>query len=292
MSEQAQARPAEGATAKPKPRRLFKRIMIYILVVYMVWLMIGCTIQRSILFPRSMVDVPVTALTTPDTEVIYLESPQGSVEAWFIPGKGVSDQSPGPVVIFAHGNGELIDHWPYELGAYTDMGISVLLPEFRGYGRSAGNPSQKAIAQDYAAFYDLIIQRPEVDASRVVIHGRSIGGGVAAQLADDRPSAALILQSSPSSIRRIAARFLIPWFMVRDPFHAVPVVRDYPNPVLVMHGSHDRVVPPSHATRLSDAATHPDSRLILYDTDHNTIPPSATYWDDIEQFLKDAGVLD
>ena len=271
--------------------------MIYLVVIYLAWLWVGFFIQRRILFPRYMVQAPPVAsmvgmVMTYGIDVLTVDSPQGPVEGWFMPGIGVSAESPGPVVIFAHGNGELIDHWPYELDAYTNMGVSVLLPEYRGYERSAGDPSQKAIAQDYAAFYDLIIQRPDVDAARVVLHGRSIGGGVAAQLADDRPSAAMILQSSPSSIRRIAARFLVPWFLVRDPFNSVPVVRDYPYPVLVMHGSQDHIIPPSHATRLANAATHPESRLILYDTDHNTIPPSDTYWDDIEQFLKDADVLE
>ncbi len=277
--------------APARAKRLLKRTMIYLLGIYLVWLLIGCSIQRSILFPRSLVGGPIAVLVRSDTEVFYIESPQGPVEAWFILGDGVTAQAPGPVVIFAHGNGELIDHWPDGLRGYKRLGISVLLPEFRGYGRSAGDPSQRAIAQDFAQFYDDVIKRPEVDPSRVVLHGRSIGGGVAAQLAADRPSAALILQSSPSSIKRMVARFLLPWFLVRDPFDSVRVVRGYKQPVLVMHGKVDKTVPPSHGTRLAKATTNPVSRLIFYDVDHNTLPPSEPYWRDIKQFLKDAGVL-
>jgi fermentation-respiration switch protein FrsA (DUF1100 family) len=292
MPESAPTCPVKDTAANPKRGWWLKRIMIYILIIYLAWLVIGFTIQRSILFPRSMAGGTHATFVRSDIEVFFIESPQGPVEAWFIPGDGVSDETPGPLVIFAHGNGELIDNWPDMLREYRSLGFSVLLPEFRGYGRSAGTPSQKAIGEDYTSFYDLVIERPDVDATRVVIHGRSIGGGGAVQLAADRPSAAMILQSSPSSIRPLASRLLLPGFLVRDPFNSVPVIRDYPNPVLVMHGSQDHVIPPSHATRLADTATHPTSRLILYDSDHNTVPPSESYWDDIEQFLKDAGILE
>jgi len=276
--------------ASTKALRLLKRTMIYLIAIYLAWLLIGCSIQRSILFPRSLVGGSGLASPPQDVEVFYIESSQGPVEGWFIPGEGVSDDTPGPVVIFAHGNGELIDHWPDGLRGYTRMGVSVMLPEFRGYGRSAGDPSQRAIGEDFSMFYDLVIQRPNVDPSRVVLHGRSIGGGVASQLASDRPSAVLIMQSSPSSIRRMAARFLLPWFLVRDPFDSVSVLRNYKQPVLVMHGNIDKIVPPSHAKRLAKAAD--DYTLIFYDVDHNTLPPSEPYWRDIEQFLKDAGVLE
>ncbi len=281
--------------SKPKPSRWPRRIrrtMVYLILIYAVWLLIGCSIQRSILFPRSMIDVPASAAVTPETEQLSIESPQGQVEGWFIPGEGVTDQSPGPLVIFAHGNGELIDHWPIMLHQYSQLGISVLLPEFRGYGRSAGDPSQKAIQQDYVAFYDLVTKRPDVDASRIVFHGRSIGGAVVIQLAKERPPNAMILQSAPASIRRMAARFLVPWFLVRDPYVGVPIVEQYDGPVLVMHGKLDRIVPPSNATRLADAATHEHSRLIWYDVDHNTLPSPKVYWQDIEHFLKDAKILD
>ena len=287
----------DNNTHKPAKKRnttigLLKRTMIYLIAVYLVWLCIGCTIQRSILFPRSMIEVPAVPNAGPEVQILHIDSPQGPVEGWFIPGKGVNEQTPGPLVIFAHGNGELIDHWPWMLSDYTEMGISVLLPEFRGYGRSAGDPSQKAIQQDYTAFYDLAVERPDVDASRIVLHGRSIGGAVVIQLAKDRPPKAMILQSAPASVRRIASRFLVPWFLVSDPYFGMPIIEKYNGPILVMHGKQDRIVPSSHGQRLADAAIHHKSRLILYDADHNTVPPSETYWQDIEQFLKDAGIFD
>lgn len=275
-----------------RPRRLLKRALIYLLVIYLIWLIIAFTIQRSILFPSSLAGDVSAASAPPGVEVIHLEIDGGQVEAWFIPGEGVSPESPGPLVIFAHGNAELIDQWPTNLRGYTTRGISVLLPEFRSYGRSDGAPSQEALKQDYIAFYDRVTTRLEVDPSRVVLHGRSIGGAVVAQLADQRPSAAMIQQSSPASIRLMARRFLAPGFLVKDPYDSVKVIQSYPSPVLVMHGTNDGTVPPSHANLLADASTHTHSRLIFYEVDHNTLPPTGPYWDEIEGFLKDAGVLE
>lgn len=290
MPNPSQATADADRPARSGARWLLKRTMIYLLAIYLAWLLIGCFLQRSILFPRSMAGGPGPVVAPKEVEVFHIDSSQGRVEGWFIPGEGVSAESPGPVVIFAHGNAELIDHWPDGLRGYKRLGVSVLLPEFRGYGRSAGDPSQRAIGEDFARFYDIVIQRPEVDPSRVILHGRSIGGGVAAQLAADRPSAALILQSSPSSIKRIAARFLIPGFLVRDPFDSIAVLRAYEDPVLIMHGKIDTIIAPKHAHKLDAAAKN--STLIFYDVDHNTLPPSGPYWADIEQFLKDIEVLE
>ncbi len=292
MSDRPDTAVNPSPPAPSKARRLLKRTLIYLVVIYLLWLAIAFAIQRSILFPSSLAG-DVSAATAPDgVEVIRLEIEAGRVEAWYIPGEGVSAESTGPLVIFAHGNAELIDQWPNSLRGYTRLGISVLLPEFRSYGRSDGEPSQEALKQDYTRFYDLITARPEVDPARVILHGRSIGGAVIAQLATVRPSNCMVLQSSPASIRLMARRFLAPGALVRDPYDSVSVIQSYPSPVLVMHGTQDQTIPPSHANLLAEASTHPDTRLIFYEVDHNTLPPSGPYWADIEQFLKDAGVLE
>lgn len=284
--------PPENPPATSKARRLLKRAMTYLLVIYLSWLVIGCSIQRSLLFPSSLAGGAGTGAAPRGVEVMHIDIDPGRIEAWFIPGDGVSADSPGPLVIFAHGNAELIDHWPDGLRGYTQRGISVLLPEYRSYGRSDGDPSQHNLTQDFIAAYDLITQRSDVDPSRVILHGRSIGGAVVAQLASHRTSAAMILQSSPSSIKRMAARFLVPSFLVSDPFDSVKVIRAYQPPVLIMHGIADKTIPPSHAPRLANASKNPATKLIYYPVDHNTLPPDNPYWYDIEQFLKDAGVLE
>ena len=277
--------------APPRPSTLKRRLLVYLVIAIVLYLgLVGC-VQRSILFPHRMIPANLHEAPREGVEVIHLK-PQdlggGSVEAWFIPGRGVSAEAPGPVVLYAHGNGELIDYWDDELTRYTELGVSVMLVEYRGYGRSAGKPTQKAITRDFVAFYDLAIARPEVDKARVVFHGRSLGGGAMAALAREHKPAALILESSFTSVRAMAARFLVPWFLVLDPFDTRATLRTLDAPVLILHGDNDEVIPVAQARQNAEAAKN--ATLILYDTTHNA-PPPEMYWGDVEAFLVRIGIV-
>ncbi|MBK8482195.1 MAG: alpha/beta hydrolase [Proteobacteria bacterium] len=249
------------------------------------------TLQRRIVFPRHLTHAAAGAGDGVEAlERLWIDTEEGRVEAWLLPGEGVGPTHPGPAVIFAHGNAELIDEWPQILQPYRRLGISVLLPEYRGYGRSAGSPSQAAIGADFARFYDQLAARPEVDAARIVLHGRSLGGGVVCQLAEQREVAAVILMSTFSSVHELAKRFWVPSFLLRDPFDNRAAIARLQRPVLIVHGRQDTLIPVDHARVLAAAATR--GRLVLYDGDHNTCPPDWTvFWRDLEQFLRASTVL-
>ena len=248
-------------------------------------------IGRLLLFPRFAVRAdPHAGEGVRGLVRLWHDSPQGRVEAWFLPGDGVSESAPGPVVVFAHGNGELIEQWPEALEPYRRLGVSLLLPEYRGYGRSAGTPSESAIRDDLRAFFRQLLARPEVDPRRVVLHGRSLGGGAVCGLAEARAPAALILQSTFTSIPDVARRWMVPPALIADRFDTLPVVRRLDCPILVVHGRRDAVVPFAHGRALSEC--NPRARLVPYEADHNDCPPDwECYWRDIEGFLRDAAVI-
>ena len=115
-------------------------------------------IQRALLFPRGFVrGDDAIARRVPRLERWWHETEAGAVEAWFVPGEGVSADRPGPAVLHAHGNAELIEHWVEPLARYRRLGVSLLLVEYRGYGRSAGRPGEEAIRADTRAFYDRLV---------------------------------------------------------------------------------------------------------------------------------------
>jgi hypothetical protein len=192
-------------------------------------------------------------------------------------------------VILAHGNGELIDdNFPW-MARYLDLGVSVLLPEYRGYGRSGGSPSQAAITADMERFYDWLVQRAEVDPARVMFHGRSLGGGVMAALAAARTPAAMILESTFTSVASIWTRALLPPFLCRHPFRTDAVMEKYRGPVLVFHGTRDEVIPVRHGRRLHESI--PQSRYVEMPAGHNDFPPDPeAYWSAIRAFLHDNGL--
>src|SRR5262249_34264176 len=126
-------------------------------------------LARWVLFPRYLLrPSPDAGRGIPGLDRVHISAEGGSVEGWVLPGDGASRDRPGPLVVFAHGNGELIDDWPELLEPYRRMGASVLLPEYRGYGRSAGSPSEEAIVGDFVQFVDRAVTRPEVDSERLV----------------------------------------------------------------------------------------------------------------------------
>jgi len=249
-------------------------------------------LQRRFLYPRHLVRPwPDAGEGVPGIERWWQDTPEGQVEAWFLPGEGAGPAAPGPLVLFAHGNAEVVEQWAEPLAPYRAWGASLLLPEYRGYGRSAGRPSQEALTADLAAFLDRALARPDVDPLRTAFHGRSLGGGVACGLAAVRPPAALVLESTFTSARdRAHEMTLLPRAWMRDPWDNVAVVSAFPGPVLVLHGTRDRTIPFRHGERLHAAA--PGSRFESWDAGHNDLPRDDRYWGAIRDTLERAGVLE
>lgn len=269
----------------------WQRWVLGALVFYGVWLMVLYALQRTMVFPGAGTgpQQPAT-LFFPDMEILWHTTSEGPVEAWYVPGQGASADAPAPLVVFAHGNAEYLDDNRSLVASYRALGFNVLMVEFRGFGRSAGTPSERGIASDFLAMTQAVEQRPEVDGSRVVFHGRSLGGGVACALARLRKPAALVLQSTFTSIARMARSYLVPRFLVRDPFDNLGLLAGLDVPVLILHGKHDSMIPFAHAQANAKAATQ--SKLIAYDCDHNDCPPdSVVYWEDLRVFFQDGQIL-
>ena len=132
--------PPSGFLGATKVNRLVKVIAGAVLI-YAAYCALLFVMQRHMIFPRYMIPAP----PPPDVETLriepwWLETSFGKVEAWYLP--PAASGKPAPAVIFGHGNGELIDYWPDELGRFASMGVGLLLVEYPGYGRSDGAPSQ------------------------------------------------------------------------------------------------------------------------------------------------------
>jgi fermentation-respiration switch protein FrsA (DUF1100 family) len=247
-------------------------------------------LERLILFPGQLLGAPKGEPQVAGLERMSIESDEGQVEAWFLPALGPADAR-RPAVVFAHGNGELIDEWAEVLAPYRRMGIGLLLPEYRGYGRSAGTPSEAAITSDLVRFYDELAGRSDVDASKIVLHGRSLGGGAVCALARMRPAAGLVLESTFTSVANVARGWGVPRFLLTNHFDNETVVSSFSHPILILHGQRDRVIPYAHAQALARAARQ--AKLVTYDCDHNDMKrPHDGYWSEIEGYLKLVGVLE
>jgi hypothetical protein len=243
------------------------------------------SLQRAVLFPRPIAAGGAAELERAGGERIWLAPRAGRVEAWLLPAAAGAG-SRRPLVVFAHGNGELIDYWADELAPLRAWGLSLLLVEYPGYGRSAGSPSQSSITEAMTLAYDFAVSRPEVDAARVVGYGRSLGGGAVCALSRERSLAALVLESTFTSVRSMARRFGLPAFLVRDPFDNASAVRAFAGPILLVHGERDEIVDAGHARALHAAARR--AELHLTGCGHNDCPRP---WSELQRFFAEHRLL-
>lgn len=239
-------------------------------------------VQRSMLFPMP----PVTSAPPRPAfaEQIWLNTSFGRIEAWYLPPAGSA--SAAPLLMFTHGNGELIDYWPEEFDEPRRWGVGVLLVEYPGYGRSEGRPSQPSIRAGMLAAYNWATHEARVDASRIIPYGRSLGGGAATALSLERAVPAQILESTFTSVAAFAARFGTPSYLVRDRFDSVAAIKSFKGPILILHGDRDDIVPPHHARALAAASTN--ATLKFLPCGHNDCPRP---WPDVQAFLQQHGLL-
>jgi uncharacterized protein len=247
--------------------------------------------QRELLYPgqhRHPAQDP--AGSVPGLQVYWTPTSAGRIEAWYLPPLAHPVDGPAPALIFAHGNGEIIDDWINVLTGFRQRGIGVMLVEYPGYGRSDGSPSEDSITTAMVAAYDVLAKRPDIDPRRIVAYGQSLGGGAACAWTRQRSIAALILQSTFTSVRTFAKHYLMPEFLVRDPFDNLETLRGYPGPVLIIHGQHDELIPFEQGVALAQEAAH--STLRLYDCGHWCwYPDTLPFWSDAVQFLASNGIL-
>jgi pimeloyl-ACP methyl ester carboxylesterase len=257
-------------------------------LLYAVYLSALVANQRSLIYPGVHDRVEPAPPLGRDIVPLRIDTSLGAVDSLFLPAPTAG--APQPVVVFAHGNGEVIDYWVSALQGFQERGIGVLLVEYPGYGRSTGSPSERSIRATMDAAYDRIAADPRVDRARIFGFGQSLGGGAICLLARDRPLRALILQSTFTSLDRFAVRFAAPPFLLRDHYNNLSSVRSFRGPMLVIHGRHDAVVPWQQGQELASASPH--STFKLYDCGHLCWDPERLpFWKDATPFLLAAGIL-
>lgn len=270
----------------PSLLRGVPRLLLGVLALYALWLAFAWFAQRRILFPRHLVaERPAAEAPGDEVERHWLEEGGTRVEWWFVSALGEIPESGAPTVFHAHGNAERIDDQVAVWQAYREHGFNVVLCEYRGYGRSEGDPGEEAIVDDFLAVHDLVVRRPDVDADRLLYSGRSIGTGVVCELARSRPPRALVLAAPFVSIASMMATYAVPRPFVRDPFDNLSALREVRRPVLLFHGSLDRVIPVSASKCLAKELDEA-SLVLLEGYGHNDIPiMGERCWHDIEAFL-------
>jgi fermentation-respiration switch protein FrsA (DUF1100 family) len=219
-----------------------------------------------------------------DYEDITLEASDGvSVHGWFVP-----SDSPR-VLLYFHGNAGNISHRLYSIKEFHDLGLSVFIIDYRGYGQSSGKPTEQGLYRDGEAAWRYLTGERGIAPEDIIVFGRSLGGSVASWIAAREKTAALIVESSFTSVPDIG-QDAYPWLPVRWLSRFEHSTRNEVAkatcPVLVVHSRDDEIIPFHHGQAIYGAANEPKQFLEIRGGHNDGHAVSATvYSDGIQAFL-------
>jgi hypothetical protein len=247
--------------------------------------------DKLIFFAQRLDDASRAAIARryPQAEELFLQSADGvRLHAWRTRPAGIAR---APLVIYFGGNAEEVSWMLGEIGdarSSATPGVGWLLVDYRGYGASEGSPSERALVADALAWYDHAAMLEGVDAARIVAFGRSLGSGVATQLAAQRPVGAVVLVAPFDSLVAVARRhypYLPVGWLLRHRFDSLAIAPVLSTALLAVVAQRDEIIPPEHAERLVAAWGGPVRSALIANATHNTIDQSPEYWRSISAFI-------
>ena len=251
---------------------------------YCLWLSLLYLSQNKMMFPRTSLPEHTSFKIPKDVESSFLKTHDGaSIEYWFIPSKTANAKT---IVIF-HGNATSIDFTYQWVSPLKKMGLNILLPEYRGYGRSQGSPNQAEIHKDTKSILKVLAKAGKINLDKLIYFGESLGGGVALHLASSKETKplAIILRSTFLSGDAMAKRYFAPAFLLKNRFRNDLYIKGFDGAVFLAHGTKDRVIPISHSKSLASLAKNPS--VYWVDADHNNFPLDERFWQQIERFIQE-----
>jgi fermentation-respiration switch protein FrsA (DUF1100 family) len=268
------------------------RIVRPILVAYLLLILGMMFLETWLVYPAPPVAAGDWKATWLEHEDVWFESADGTkLHGWFVP-KSDSTRA----ILYCHGNGEFVA-FNAELAAQLRdaLNASVFLFDYRGYGHSAGRPSEAGCIADGRAAQLWLANRMKAKPSDLILMGRSLGGAVAIALASESGAKALVIENSFSTMIDVAAmhyRWLPVRWVMKNRYDSLARIRNFSGPLIQCHGTDDRLVPIAMARLLFDGAPGTMKKWIEFPgLGHNDEWP-ARYYDDLAAFLNgcdDAG---
>lgn len=262
--------------------------MIVLCVAGAYGMMVACLffLQSKLLYFPSREIVATPALVgLPYESVTLVTADHVQLDGWFLP---VAE--PRGVVLFFHGNAGNISHRLDSLSIFHELGLSVLIFDYRGFGRSEGGISEEGSYRDAEAAVRYLMAERDVPLRNIVYFGRSLGGAIAAHLAMKVMPAGVILESTFTSVPDLAAQLysLLPVRLIsRFSYNVKKYLESVSCPVLIVHSVDDEIIPVQHGRDLLATANEPREFLAIHGS-HNEgfLLSRRDYMNGLDQFLK------
>jgi fermentation-respiration switch protein FrsA (DUF1100 family) len=208
-------------------------------------------------------------------EEIFLKTADGeSINALFYKGDRPE------VILYFHGNAGDLSNWQFVSEEFVKLGYNFFIIDYRGYGKSSGNITEKGLYLDADAAYQFLITEKNFSPLQVLIYGRSIGSGVAVELVSKHQIKGVILEAPYISLKKLAhekAPFLLPSLWLSFHFNNLEKINRIKCPVLFIHGDQDTLIPPSHSSNLFETFSGKKKLVMISGGSHNDLDTFSEY---------------
>jgi len=258
-----------------------------------------CGVLLLLLFLENTLLYPAPKCPEGDWEAPYLEREDvtfASADGTRLHGWLAEHPNPRAVLMYCHGNGDCLGYLGPLMRELRDKyQLTVFAFDYRGYGKSEGSPSEAGIVADGHAAQLWLAERTRRRPADIVLMGRSLGGGVAVDLAAKNGARGLILQNTPTSMPDAAAyRY---WFapvhlLMKNRYDSLSKIGRYTGPVLISHGTADTLVPFALGQRLFAAAKSEIKRFFPIDGSGHNDPEPPEYDAVLDEFIRGLPITD
>jgi len=227
-----------------------KMIFTLIVIIVLFLIFVRYLENTSIFYPDRLLAETPEILGLPFENVTIATQDHVKLHGWLI--KAPLAKS---TLIFFHGNAGNIGGRLGKIDLFNQIGINVLIIDYRGYGKSEGHPTEKGIYNDATAAYDYLLQRDDMRGQNIISYGASLGGVVAIDLATKRDVSCIIVDSTFSSAADMAKRIypFIPSFLLKTKMDSISKIKNISAPILFFHSIEDQTVPFVLGKKLYDA---------------------------------------
>lgn len=249
---------------------ILKYIALTIIVTYVVAALLLFVFQTRLIFYPGKLSKDYKFRTVPLREEVFLQTADGeTINGLFFPGEDRKR-----AILYFHGNAGDLSGWQFVAEDLLPSGLSIFIIDYRGYGKSTGSVSERGLYVDADAAYDYLVRDRKISPNDIVLYGRSIGSGVAVQLATQKKTAGVILESAYTSLSKLANEkvpFFFPSFYLKTKFNNIDKLNHIEAPMFFVHGSEDVLIPATHSHALYKTFSGRKSLLLIDKGQHNDL---------------------
>jgi fermentation-respiration switch protein FrsA (DUF1100 family) len=260
------------------------KIVFLLLILFIFFLFMRYLEKKNLYFPLRDIEATPEDINLSYENIAFMTSDNVRLTGWFIP-----SSNPHATMILFHGNGGNISHRLEKINILSRLDVNILIFDYRGYGESAGSPSEEGLYRDADAAYDYLVKVKNILPEDIIAYGESLGGSVTVDLAARHKVRGMILEGSFTSVRDMARRYFpfIPSFLYQSKYDSLTKIKGILAPKLIFHSVDDEIIPPDLGKKLFNAAAGPKEFVALQGGHNDAFLVSQdTYKAEIEAFIK------